>query len=490
VIKIDFKKEDLKKGNTLFLIITWIFVMLSIIVHIIAKSEATWFVVLSCIPSLIIFSFLIRKGIFVYAMPYIGVLSYSIISFVITYLEPNIAFFSLTFLSILALSVYNNFRLIILTTLLGLVNMHYFYFFHKVNFFNGLDFGKFIALIFIYLFSGVFLIVQTITGEKTKEKLSIKQLEAENSNNQITKLLEETKETITKMARFQNNLQSKAELHQASSEEVFSEFSQITKGTEFQNTNIKHIFQTIKNVDGDIEKLTVQTQSMDSSIQTNNETVQRSSIEVSNLTEELKGIKDTILQSVVYTEELNKQSEIIHDALSGIEEISNQTNLLALNASIEAARAGEHGKGFSVVADEVKKLAEHSKKLTERITIVLRSMREQNDKTTLEIKHGYNKIEKNEKNIQTVQESFEDMKNFNNQTVLSFKEMEKRIRNIGEYSNDILNQIQSISSVSEQTTSSMDEITKSLENQTKQFEQLVNEFKSLDDQQQKLTQQL
>ncbi|WP_040714199.1 methyl-accepting chemotaxis protein [Paenibacillus curdlanolyticus] len=74
--------------------------------------------------------------------------------------------------------------------------------------------------------------------------------------------------------------------------------------------------------------------------------------------------------------ELNQSNVRIEDILSHISEVANQTNLLALNASIEAARAGEHGKGFGVVAQEIRKLAERSKESSDEITSILHTIGE------------------------------------------------------------------------------------------------------------------
>ncbi len=131
---------------------------------------------------------------------------------------------------------------------------------------------------------------------------------------------------------------------------------------------------------------------------------------VGEVSEGIGRLIKTIEDIAATTRKLSDSSEEIGEIVGVINDIANQTNLLALNAAIEAARAGEHGRGFAVVADEVRKLAERTQKSTQEIGRIIENIMEDIKQGSEVITKGVDEAREGRKVAQEIETFFNKVK--------------------------------------------------------------------------------
>jgi len=186
-----------------------------------------------------------------------------------------------------------------------------------------------------------------------------------------------------------------------------------------------------------------------------------------------KEINHVVDKTLEMIENLEANSKEIGKVIEFITNIAEQTNLLALNAAIEAARAGEHGRGFAVVADEIRELAQETNHATENIGSLIKEVQSLSTGGLTAINHVKDKTKEGEIIAEKAGQSFESIREYSLETSTQIEQTTISAQSLAESSEQLMSSSQDIVNMSSEVANSAQELTKMAQD----LQEVINIFK-------------
>ena len=317
------------------------------------------------------------------------------------------------------------------------------------------------------------------------------------------------------VTKLQDNVSTMISKVMTSAEHVAAASQQLTASADQSTTAINQVAESIVNVAGacteqfaEVENATTKAEELKAHMGTFSKTLQESSKEidhtndaavagnkaVKNAVHEMERIETSVTASADVISQLGEESEKIGKIVDAISNIADQTNLLALNAAIEAARAGEHGRGFAVVADEVRKLAEQSQTSAKEISNLIGSIQIKSQDAVLAMQEGVANVKTGADAVDDAGKTFETISNritavakgsaqmakIVEELVKSTDVITQSVEKINVKSREVASESETVSASGQQQSATMHEIadaSRSLAEMAQQMQDVIGKFK-------------
>lgn len=303
----------------------------------------------------------------------------------------------------------------------------------------------------------------------------------------VRHLLYEVLKDTDKISKTSLELASGADRASKASEQVTLAIQEVARGTSEQTQFVNSTTEAVANVNTAIEQISVGAQeqvtnitltaNMVSEMARSIQEVASSAHIVAMSAEKTREAADKGKNDVAYTikgintiknkvfasaneeiKKLGEHSQEIGEIIQVIDEIAGQTNLLALNAAIEAARAGEHGKGFAVVADEVRKLAERSGKATKEIADLISIIQRLITSAMTAMDEGVNEVEQGTKLARSAGITLKEIDHAAEETYRQIQNISAAAEEISASSQEVVKAIENVSAISQQNTAASQQL--------------------------------
>lgn len=277
-------------------------------------------------------------------------------------------------------------------------------------------------------------------------------------------------------------------------EQIAITMNEIASGTEKQANSATEISQFFHEIARGMEQATISIADVETSTNEATHKAHMGNKLVDNTVKQMSLVQKTVGETAEMIYILGEKSKRIDQIVSLISQIANQTNLLSLNAAIEAARAGEHGKGFSVVANEIRKLAAQSGQAAKQIQEIIEEIQQEVEQAVHSMSRGAEVLKEGIEMVHQTDTSFKAIAQAVENVSKESKEVAAIIHHVSAQTQEMSTNMEEVASISQQIAGSMEHVaaivqkqsisiegvshaSQSLNELVKQLQQVVQKFK-------------
>ena len=312
-----------------------------------------------------------------------------------------------------------------------------------------------------------------IVQVKTRDEVATLQKSFEQMTLNLREVITHVSDSSNQVAASAEELMASADETMKGTELISTSIQQVSEGAEHQTNMAQESARSAEESSTAVTLIAEKAKdTMKITVATNEKTMQGSAF-VQDTVAQMRLINEAVLETDMALVTLNERSKEIVNILKLITDIADQTNLLALNAAIEAARAGEAGKGFAVVADEVRKLSEQTRKSVSDISDIATEIEIETKKTVNSITGVKEKVDSGLTiahnteitfqeiltSVEQVKEQVGDISSITNNIHIIVKDVASHANNMSTVASDTFDSSSSVAAASEEQLASMEEVT-------------------------------
>ncbi|HWR38141.1 MAG TPA: methyl-accepting chemotaxis protein [Patescibacteria group bacterium] len=256
-------------------------------------------------------------------------------------------------------------------------------------------------------------------------------------------------------------------------QQVTSSVLKVASGTRHQTDVMSNCSGNVDNLAASAHQIAANTAKAANASTEANKAASSGGQAISDAVRQMSHIEDTVSKSATVVTTLGERSKEIGQIIDTISNIAGQTNLLALNAAIEAARAGEQGRGFAVVADEVRRLAEQSQEAAKQIAALIGEIQSETDKAVDAMTSGNREVKRGSETVTSAGQAFQQIVNAIEQVSGEINTISTATQQMANGSQNIVTAMHEVISVNQNAASETETVSAAAEEQSATMEEMA-----------------